>query len=69
MIRNFKNKKMSFDFNFDTYSQKEKSIAKMMMLMVTLVVLTLESLVLVDGTSVKMDFLSAGLVRTSFLLN
>ena len=41
----------------------------MMMLMVTLVVLTLESLVLVEGTSVKMDFLSAGLVRTSFLLN
>ena len=31
--------------------------------MVTLVVLTLESLLLVEGTSVKMDFLSAGLVR------
>jgi len=40
----------------------------MMMLMVTLVVLTLESLVLVDGTSVKMDFLSAGLVRTDPLM-
>ena len=37
----------------------------MMMLMVTVVVLTLESLVSVEGTSVKMDFLSAGLVRTS----
>ena len=41
----------------------------MMMLMVTLVVLTLESLVLVDATSVKMDFLSAGLVRSSILPN
>ena len=37
----------------------------MMMLLVSLVVLSLESLVLVEGTSVKMDFLSAGLVRTS----
>ena len=38
------------------------------MLMVNLVVLTLD-LVLVEGTSVKMDFLSAGLVRSSISPN